>query len=237
MKIILIDADSLAYIGGSCEEVDQAYDKVDQSISKIIATSGASHYMVFAEKPNNNLFRKKIVSSYKIGRVNKELPRFYKEIKEYLIGTWNAYGIQAYESDDVIISTWKKLSLEYPFTEILIAGVDKDLKSYPITLFDTYYTRFGEVTTISEDQANYNLWTQVIMGDSTDSIIGIKGKGPKYAERVLKGSKNRFIATCRAYKECYGSRWQKNLLKNYIQVRLLDNLSVEIDLSEVEFND
>jgi 5'-3' exonuclease len=236
-KIILVDADSLCYIGGSCDEVDQAYDKVDQAISNIISTSSASHYMVFAERHNNNLFRKKIVSSYKIGRVNKELPKFYREIKEYLIGTWNAYGIQGYESDDVIISTWKKLSDEYPFTEILVAGMDKDLKQYPITLFDTYYRRFGEISKISEEDANYNLWLQVIMGDSTDSISGIKGKGIKYAESVLKSSKNHFITTCRSYKEVYGSRWQKNLIKNYVQVRLLDNLSVSIDLTVVDFTD
>ena len=48
-KIILIDADSFAYIGNNCEEVDQAYDKVDQAISNIIATSGASHYTLFVE--------------------------------------------------------------------------------------------------------------------------------------------------------------------------------------------
>jgi len=233
-KIILIDADSLCYIGGSCDEVDQAYDKVDEALSNIIGKSSASHYVIFTERPYNNLFRKKIVNSYKIGRANKELPKFYKEIKEYLIGSWNAYGIQGYESDDVIISTWRKLSDEYPFTEILVAGMDKDLKQYPITLFDTYYRRFGEVSKISESEANYNLWLQVIMGDSTDSISGIKGKGIKYAESVLKDSKNHFIRTCRAYRECYGSRWQKNLIKNYVQVRLIDNLNVKIDLLEVE---
>ena len=81
-RIILIDADSLCYIGGSCEDVDQAYDKVDIALSNILGKSDASHYMIFAERPYNNLFRKKIVNSYKIGRANKELPNFYKEIKE-----------------------------------------------------------------------------------------------------------------------------------------------------------
>ena len=235
-KIILIDADSMCYIGGSCEEVDQAYDKVDQAISNIIATSGASHYTLFVEKPFNNNFRKKIVKSYKVGRANKELPKFYNEIKEYLIGSWNAYGLGGYESDDVLISYYKKCKEEYPFTEVVIASMDKDIKQCPIVMFDTYYQRFGQVYNITEEEANYNLWIQVIMGDSTDSISGIKGKGIKYAESVLKGSKNHFIATCRAYLDNYGSRWQKNFIKNYVQVKLLDNLNVKIDLSEVEFN-
>ena len=235
MKIILIDADSLQYIGSNCEEVEQAYDKVDNAISNIVSTSGASHYMVLIEKPYNNNFRKKIVSSYKIGRKGKPLPNFYNEIKEYITLNWGGYGLGGYETDDVIISLWKKCKEEYPFTEVLVASMDKDLRQYPITFFDTYYNRFGEVTEVSESDANYNLWKQVIMGDSTDSIGGAKGKGLKKAESVLNGSKNHFIATCRVYREVYGSRWQKNFIKNYVQVKLLDNLNVKIELQEANY--
>lgn len=234
-KIILIDADSLCYIGGSCEEVEQAYDKVDTAISNIVSTSGASHYAVLIEGMNNNNFRKKIVSSYKIGRKGKPLPNFYKEIKEYIINNWGGYGLGGYETDDVIISMWSKCKQEYPFTDVLVASMDKDLKSYPITLFDTYYNRFGEITKIPKEEAEYNFYKQMIMGDSTDSISGIKGKGLKKAESVLKSSKNHFIATCRVYREVYGSRWQKHFIKNYVQVRLLDNLNVKLEFQTAEY--
>jgi 5'-3' exonuclease len=236
-KIILIDADSLAYIGGSCEDVEQAYDKVDSAISNIVSTSGASHYMVLIEKPYNNNFRKKIVSSYKIGRKSKPLPNFYHEIKEYITLNWGGYGIGGYETDDVIVSLWRKVMNDYPFTEVLIASMDKDLKQLPITFFDTYYTRFGEVTQISESEANYNLWKQMIQGDSTDSISGVKGKGLKKAESLLNTSKNHFMTTCRVYREVYGSRWQKNFIKNWVQVKLLDNLNAEIKLQEANYEE
>lgn len=236
-KIILVDADSLAYIGYNCEEVEQAYDKVDTEISRIVSTSGASHYIVFMEKLNNNNFRKEIVKSYKIGRKDKPIPNFYNEIKEYITLNWNGYGLGGYESDDVIISAWRKIKKEYPFTDVVIASMDKDLKQYPITMFDTYYQRFGQVHIISEDEANYNLWTQVIMGDSTDSISGIKGRGSKYAESVLKDSKNHFMTTCRAYRNNYGSRWQKNLIKNYVQIKLLDNLNVKLKFQEAKYEE
>lgn len=234
-SIILIDADSLCYIGNKCEEVEQAYDKVDEALSNIISTSEASHYSIFVEKPFNNSFRKKIVKSYKKSRANKELPKFYNEIKEYLLGSWNALGINGYESDDVIVSHYFKIKKEYPFTDVMIATMDKDLKQLPIKMFDTYYQRFGNVYEISENEANYNFWLQMIMGDVVDSISGVKGKGVKKAESVLNGSKNRFIAVCRTYKEVYGSRWQKEFIKNLVQVRLLDNLNIEIDLSEVNY--
>jgi 5'-3' exonuclease len=234
-KIILIDADSLAYIGSNCEEVEQAYDKVDNAISNIVSTSDASHYIVFIEKPYNNNFRKKIVKSYKIGRKGKPLPNFYNEIKEYITNNWSGYGLGGYETDDVIISAWKKIKDEYPFTEVLIASMDKDLKQYPITFFDTYYNRFGETTEISKEESNYNFWKQMIQGDSTDSISGVKGKGLKKAESVLNQSKNHFIATCRVYRNVYGSRWQKNFIKNYVQVRLLDNLNVKLKFQEAKY--
>lgn len=234
-SITLIDADSLCYIGNKCEEVEQAYDKVDEAISNIITTSGASHYNIFVEKPFNNNFRKKIVKSYKKSRANKELPKFYNEIKEYLIGTWNAVGLGGYESDDVLISYYRRCKEEYPFTEVLIASMDKDLRQYPIKIFDTYYNRFGEIYDITEDEADYNFWLQMVMGDVVDSISGVKGKGVKKAEVVLNGVKNRFIAVCRTYKEVYGSRWQKEFIKNLVQVRLLDNLNVEINLDEVNY--
>jgi len=236
-KIILIDADSLAYIGSNCEEVDQAYDKVDTAISNIVSTSGASHYMVLIEQPYNNNFRKKIVSPYKIGRKGKPLPNFYSEIKEYITNNWGGYGLGGYETDDVIISLWRKIKEDYPFTEVLIASMDKDLRQFPITLFDTYYTRFGEVTEISKEEANYNFWRQMIQGDSTDSISGVRGKGIKKAESVLNQSKNHFIATCRVYREVYGSRWQKNFIKNYVQVKLLDNLNVKIELQKANYEE
>lgn len=234
-SIILIDADSLCYIGNKCEEVEQAYDKVDEAISNIITTSGASHYNIFVEKPFNNNFRKKIVKSYKKSRANKELPKFYNEIKEYLIGTWNAVGLGGYESDDVLISYYRKCKEEYPFTEVLIASMDKDIRQYSVKIFDTYYNRFGEIYDITEDEADYNFWLQMIMGDVVDSISGVKGKGVKKAELVLNGAKNRFIAVCRTYKEVYGSRWQKEFIKTYVQVRLLDNLNVQINLDEVNY--
>jgi 5'-3' exonuclease len=236
-KIIIIDADSFAYIGSNCEEVEQAYDKVDTAISNIVSTSGASHYMVLIEKPYNNNFRKKIVSSYKIGRKGKPLPNFYNEIKEYITLNWGGYGLGGYETDDVIISLWKKCKEEYPFTEVLIASMDKDLRQFPITIFDTYYNRFGEVTEISESEANYNFWRQMIQGDSTDSISGVKGKGLKKAESALNQSKNHFITTCRVYREVYGSRWQKNFIKNYVQVKLLDNLNVKIELQKANYEE
>jgi 5'-3' exonuclease len=231
MKIVLIDSDSLAYIGGDDESI--VLDKVDEVITNIINGVGATHYVVFTEGLNNNSFRKKIVQSYKSGRVGRPLPDFYHTIKQYLASDWNGYGIQGYETDDVIISSWRKLTNEYPFSEVIIATMDKDYKTYPITMFDTYFKRFGEVYNITENEANYNFYLQMLQGDSSDSVSGAKGVGIKKGSELLDSSTNYFITVCREYRRIYGSRWMKFFIKNRVQLRLLDNLRVEFSLNEV----
>jgi len=74
----------------------------------------------------------------------------------------------------------------------------------------------------------------MISGDGTDNIKGVKGKGKAAADMELTFAFNPFIATCRMYRKIFGSRWQKEFIKNYTQVRLLDNLNVEIKLTEVQ---
>jgi len=153
MKITLIDADSLCYIGKEGDSEQEVIDKVDQALFNIINLSGCTHYMVCVEPFSNNVFRNKLVASYKANRKDKPKPPFYKLVKQYIISDWAAYGINGYETDDVIISLWSKLKKENPFYEVVVAAMDKDYKQYPITMFDTYYRRFGEVKEITEKRS------------------------------------------------------------------------------------
>ncbi len=230
---ILIDGDSFAY--WSIEDLDEYKDKIDNHISKILLESNSTHYRIFVEPFNNTTHRKLFVSNYKANRSNKEKPVNYKEIKEYLLECYNPVSIQGLESDDLLISWYFEFKREFPFSDIMIAGLDKDLRTFPIKMFDTYYRRFGEVHDVSEDEADYNFHYQMIVGDSTDNIKGMKGKGKKHAETVLKHSKNRFIAVCREYKKMYNSKWQKKFLSEYVQLKLIDNIRVKIELDVAEF--
>lgn len=232
-KIILIDADSFLY--WNIEDLDQYKDKIDEYIAKILIESNATHYRLFVEPFNNTTHRKLFISNYKANRSNKEKPINYKEIKEYLLEAYNPVSILGLESDDLLITWYYKIKEEYPFSDVMIAGMDKDLKTFDIKMFDTYYRRFGEIHNVSKDEADYNFYYQMIVGDSTDNIKGMKGKGSKYAESVLKQSKNRFITVCREYKKMYKSKWQKKFLSEYIQLKLIDNIKVFIELDKVEF--
>lgn len=234
-SIILIDADSICYIGNKCEEVEQAYDKVDEALSNIISTSEASHYKVFIEAFGNQTFRRVAFNSYKSGRRNKELPKYYKEIKQYIIETYNPFISCGVETDDSIISTYKHLKEEYPFTDVMIAAMDKDYLTHEISMFDTYYSRFGEIKTVSKKEAEFNFYKQMIEGDSSDSVSGVKGSGKVMAEKVLKNSSNYFISTCRHYKLKYKNKWRDIFKKNHFLLRIRDDVRFCKELDLVEF--
>lgn len=233
MRAILIDADSFLY--WNIEDLDEYKDKVDQHIAKILLDSNSTHYRLFVEPFNNTTHRKLFVSNYKANRSNREKPKNYVEIKEYLLECYNPVSVMGLESDDLLISWYFEFKREFPFSDIMIAGMDKDLKTFPIKMFDTYYRRFGEIQEVSDDEADYNFHTQLITGDSVDNIKGMNGKGKKYAETLLKDSKNRFIAVCREYARMYKSKWQKKFITEYVQLKLIDNIRVKIELDIAEF--
>ena len=76
------------------------------------------------------------------------------------------------------------MSAETANQEYTVAGIDKDL----LQITGTHYNFVKkEITEISEDTANLKLMLQCLTGDRSDNIPGIKGIGPKKAEKLLSG--------------------------------------------------
>ena len=70
---------------------------------------------------------------------------------------------------------------------------------------------------INEDWADNFYWKQILMGDSVDNIPGIEGIGPKKADKILEGKKDkeeRKQAVIEAYKVAYNDEWYSYLLAN-----------------------
>ena len=66
----------------------------------------------------------------------------------------------------------------------VVVGIDKDLKQIP---GNHYNFVKKEHVFIDDDQAHLLLMTQCLTGDNSDNIPGIKGIGPKKAEKILAG--------------------------------------------------
>lgn len=221
-KVVLIDADSLVY--KNIEDLNEYKDRIDEIFSQIIQDTKATHYRIFLETPGNYTFRKALFSDYKANRANKELPFNFREIKEYMIETYNPLLSIGVETDDTIISTNKFLKDNYPLTDVVIAANDKDYQTYQITYYDLYYNRFGEIKNISKEEADFNFWLQMAMGDGSDNVKAIPNIGKVKATKLLKDSKNLFMSVYRQYNLVYGRKSREYFIKAYTLLKLRDNV-------------
>lgn len=120
-------------------------------------------------------FRYEIYPQYKAGR--KEKPPAIDEVRKYLIKYWDAVVSDGVEADDAMAIE----ATTYP--DRIIATKDKDLNQVPGWKYN--WAKYA-VSYISSEEADYNLWLQVLTGDSTDNIKGIPGIGPIKGKKILE---------------------------------------------------
>lgn len=186
-KIAFIDADPFLYIIGSKLEKEQPSNTLEfvdekiQSLVTYIATTTNSTHVRLAWS-GDNIFRKDVylAAPYK-NRGNK--PDFV-EVTQKAINSINVpyaqYSVPGLEADD-LLSIWaeqsRSLGIEYT-----TASPDKDLDQIPGERFK--YDK-ALLYTLTPEQAYDCLNMQLLMGDSTDGIIGIPGTGIVKARKLL----------------------------------------------------
>ena len=147
-------------------------------------------------------FRKDLFPKYKANR--KDLDENLKVAltygHEYMCKKWDAVMADGMEADD-LVAIWAYEAREAEAAYV-IAGIDKDLLQIPGNHYN-FVKKTHQF--VDDDKANLNLMLQCLTGDGTDNIPGIKGVGPKTAEKILKGVPmerrwNRIRASWRGYK-------------------------------------
>lgn len=123
-------------------------------------------------------FRHRLYPEYKANRPEK--PRMLPEVMDLLKEQYGAETMPDLEADDAF-------GLVYD-SDIVYVSSDKDIRQYPGDHFNPYSGEQGELIKVGSEAAYLNLWQQVLMGDSTDNIPGIKGIGWKKSERMLMGA-------------------------------------------------
>ena len=106
-----------------------------------------------------------------------DLPIIFPALKEYLQQQWKFTYIPELEADDLV-------SVYHDPLKTIICSPDKDVL-YQNRVHNYNYGK-GEFVEVDENDALRFLWKQVLMGDSTDGIMGIPKVGPKTAEGWLK---------------------------------------------------
>ncbi len=148
---------------------------IDNIMVRIVEHRRCDTYEVFISGKDN--FRYEIDPNYKGQRSQSTRPLQEKEIREYLMKQWGAVVIDGMEVDDhVSIEAMKS-----PDTNVIVT-IDKDLNNTPGWHYN-YDTK--KATFISDEEADLNFYRQLLSGDPTDNIKGVKGIGTGRAQDIL----------------------------------------------------
>jgi len=209
--ILLVDADSLIF--ASClttkaenmespfyETIDKCQHKFDEQFQKIVNDLddiySIDKVMVFNGSKGN--FRKIITPKYKANRKKINIPPLLNDMHQYVFDNYD--GIQAFgiETDDLVARHWYQLSQELGRDNVMIVSIDKDYRQFPALIYN-YHHKHREVLNITEEQAIYNFYEQMIVGDQADNVQYMKGKGARFAQRYFDGCKTQYQYTRKLY--------------------------------------
>lgn len=191
--ILLLDADSLVYAAccnqysGDILTEQEAKNKYDRSFAKLINEVGELVSVEDVQTFNGSRgnFRKLIGSRnlYKANRT-RELPQHLNAVHNYLHTDYN--GVKGYgvETDDMVAKSWTKLSRNIGRDNVMIVSIDKDYRQLPCLLYNYHWKR-KEMYDISENDARYYFFFQMICGDQADNVNFFLGKGPSFCKKYF----------------------------------------------------
>lgn len=125
-------------------------------------------------------FRYAYFPEYKGDRDPLDKPIHLDQMKKHLQGQYGAQLVDGEEADDKV--SYRQLQCIEEGIESCIVTIDKDLDN---TMGWHFNWVTGNLKYISEEEADLNFYRQLLTGDSTDGIPGIKGMGKKGAEKLL----------------------------------------------------
>lgn len=233
MTLLLIDGDIVAYKATvsaetpinwgdglwtlHCYEQDVAI-RLDEQIDKLVNEAPVQDCIVaLSDKAN---YRKELAPYYKANRKTTRKPMLLQWAKEYLQSKYNTVMYRRLEADDVlgILGTAN--------TDTIIWSEDKDLRTVPAKHWID-----GDVVEISEEEADYNFFTQTLVGDATDNYKGCPSVGYKTAEKILEFGDG-WGAVVRAFISKGLS--EEVALENARLARILRNGEYDTDTGEVK---
>ena len=144
------------------------------------------------------------------------------ELVTVLYDSKKTYGM---ETDDIVAKYWYKLSNEFGRDNVLIISIDKDYKQLPALIYNYHY-KHRCIYDISEKQALYNFYEQMIIGDGADNVNYCKGYGKVYASKIFNGCKTHYQFTKKTY-ELFRKIYKSKAKLKYIQCYNLLRLQLE----------
>ena len=172
-----LDGDLIAFrcsasVGLEGEE-EIAILRTDKLMRDLLYNTESTSYNCYLSGRNN--FRKKVNLDYKANRKDKEPPRWLQSCREYLIKEWNAVVSEGCEADDL-------LGINQHNTDSVCISLDKDL-----LMITGWHFRWldNEKLFVTPDQGLKAFYKQMLIGDKSDNIFGVRGIGPVKAAGII----------------------------------------------------
>ncbi len=236
--ILLVDADSLIF--ASCykkrehkdderfyKDIEDSKAKFDEQfmsiVNKLEDMYNVERVITFSGSKGN--FRKLITPVYKANRKKQELPPLLDEMHQFVKDEYNSVWGFGIETDDIVARYWKELSNKVGRNNVMIVSIDKDYKQFPALIYNYHY-KHKEVLDISEEEALYNFYEQMIVGDTADNVNYFKGKGKKYAEKYLADCNTKYQYT-RKMLELFQEKYKSKARQKYAECYHLLKLRTE----------
>lgn len=149
---------------------------------QLLQETNAKEFVAYLSGGSN--FRKLLCPDYKANRTQPD-PRWLQDCKEFLLTEWSAKMMEFYEADDLLGINQTQDSI--------IVSLDKDLKMIPGEHYSweiktVKWTKPAEFTSVTEEQGIRTFYTQMLVGDRTDNVIGIAGLGPVKSKKYLSSA-------------------------------------------------
>ena len=216
--IILFDIDSLLY--SACYNVDspeEAMFKFDEFYQKTV-NDLEEFYEIEEVIPfglSKNNFRKYITKTYKANR-SKEKPQYFKILCKYVEKYYEPEIANGCETDDLVAIYREKIGHE----NCIIVSIDKDYLQFEGTMYNYNKRKF---ITLSKEDALYNFYEQMIIGDTADNVNFCVGYGRAYARKLFEGVSTDFGYKKKVlglFKKIYRSKARERFIQCYHLLKL-----------------
>lgn len=178
----LVDADIFVYrvaFATESEDETKAVNTMAESLEELLMVDlDVQTWEVFITGKGNFRYDVAVTAPYK-GNRKSEKPKHYHLLREYLEKAWDAKVAKGIEADDAIAIRATEMG-----SDSVIVTIDKDLNQVP-----GWHYNFvkKDLFFVTEEEGIQFFYTQMLTGDTVDNIKGVKGIGPKKAEKLFDG--------------------------------------------------
>lgn len=185
---------------------DEIYLSLNDRINSIVESSGCNDKRLYITGKRS--IRKQQYPLYKANRIDYQKPTKFDFVRQLLIDEFKAIEINGLEADDALGIVHSER-----MDSTVICTIDKDLDMVP-----GYHYNWGhdELYTIYPHEGSYNFFIQLLTGDRSDNICGIKGVGKVTAEKMLQGCDDfdsMYSAVYLAYKKFHRSSLSEEVIE------------------------